>query len=197
MPNISSFRMGPSTVSSAAETTCSWRMSPLRFERRAACCEQTGGWRARSSADPSRTRGPRSRRRCSTGRRRRTRIPANRDLLKMELAGVLSNPEVGPKLDRLAEVLGSIEPKLASHRIVLRKLPLAQGRILRTIKQVLAGYPGGLQTFEIRRMVEQELGQRLPKSTVKDALASNPAFERLGYGRYRLAGRAWNPHIPF
>lgn len=63
---------------------------------------------------------------------------------------------------------------------------MAQGQILRTIKQVLAGYPDGLQTFEIRRLVELELGRKLPKSTVKDALASNPAFERLGYGRYRL-----------
>jgi hypothetical protein len=100
---------------------------------------------------------------------------------------VLSNHELGPKLDRLAEVLGSLEPKLSSHRIVPHKLPKAQGEILRTIKQVLAGYPGGLQTFEVRRLVEQELGRKLLRSTVKDALASNPAFERISRGRYRMS----------
>jgi hypothetical protein len=63
---------------------------------------------------------------------------------------------------------------------------MAQGRILWTIKQVLAEYPDGLQAFEIRQLVEQRLGRKLPKSTVKDALASNSAFERLGYGRYKL-----------
>ena len=61
-----------------------------------------------------------------------------------------------------------------------------QGQVLRTIKRVLAQHPNGLQTHEVRGLVERQLGRPLPKSTVKDALASNPAFLRIGYGRYRL-----------
>jgi hypothetical protein len=57
---------------------------------------------------------------------------------------------------------------------------------LRAIQQVLAGFPNGLQGFEIRRMVEQDLGRKVPSSTIKSNLADNPAFERIGYGRYRL-----------
>lgn len=108
----------------------------------------------------------------------------------MELTGALSNPEVGLKLDRLGEVLAGLEPKLSTHQIVPRKLRLTQGRILQTIKQVLAGYPDGLQTFEVRQLVEQELGRKLPRSTVKATLAENPAFERIRRGRYRLCLRA-------
>lgn len=104
----------------------------------------------------------------------------------MELVGALLNPETGPMLDRLAKALAALEPNLASHRIVPRKLQKVQGQVLATIKRVLAAYPDGLQTFEARRLVELDLGRKLPKSTVKDALASNPAFERLGHGRYRL-----------
>lgn len=104
----------------------------------------------------------------------------------MELTGALSNPEIGPKLDRIAKVLAGLEPKLATHKIVLRKLPLTQGRILETIKGVLAECPDGLQAFEIRWLVEQELGRTLPRSTVKATLAENPAFERITRGRYRV-----------
>ena len=104
----------------------------------------------------------------------------------MDLLVDLLNPEVGSKLDQLTKIFASLEPNLASHRIVPRKLPLAQGLTLATIKRVLASHPEGLQTFEVRKYVEQDLGRKLPKSTVKDALASNPAFERVRYGRYRL-----------
>lgn len=89
-------------------------------------------------------------------------------------------------LDRLAEVFVSLEPKLASHKIVPRKLPMAQGQVLRAIRQVLAGHPDGLQAFEVRRLVESELGRKVPSSTVKNDLADNPSFERMGRGRYRL-----------
>lgn len=104
----------------------------------------------------------------------------------MDLLVNLLNPEIGPRLDRLVRLIASLEPHLASHRIVPRKLPSAQGQVLATMKRVLASHPEGLQTFEVRRFVEQDSGRKLPKSTVKDALASNPAFERIGHGRYRL-----------
>lgn len=103
----------------------------------------------------------------------------------MELAGVLSNPEVGPKLDRLAEVLARLKPSPATHRVVLQDLPPSQGKTLRTIKKVLADYPDGLRAFEVRRLVELTLRRKLPDSTVRDALRSNPAFERIERGKYR------------
>jgi hypothetical protein len=106
----------------------------------------------------------------------------------MELAGVLSNPVVGPKLDQLAESFGSLEPKLASHRVTVTKHRRKHGEILDAIKLVLAVHPEGLQTFEARRLVEEHLGRELRPSTVKDALASNPAFERIRRGRYRPSG---------
>jgi hypothetical protein len=104
----------------------------------------------------------------------------------MALAGVLSNPATDSALDQLAEVLAALEPKLATHKIVLRKLPMAQGEVLQVIRQVLAYHPDGLQAFEVRRLVETELGRKVPSSTIKNDLADNPAFERIGRGRYRL-----------
>jgi hypothetical protein len=60
------------------------------------------------------------------------------------------------------------------------------GSRLRTNKHVLREHVAGLQTYEVRSHVEKRLGRSLPKSTVKDALASNPVFARIAKGRYRL-----------
>lgn len=63
---------------------------------------------------------------------------------------------------------------------------MAQGHILRTVKQVLAAHPDGLQVVGVNRLVEQWLDRQLPPSMVRNALKRNPAFERISYGRYRL-----------
>jgi hypothetical protein len=56
------------------------------------------------------------------------------------------------------------------------------------IKTVMLEHPDGLHTYEARALVEERLGRKLPKSTVKDALASHPeVFKRIGYGKYRLS----------
>ncbi|MFN8164128.1 MAG: integrase core domain-containing protein [Solirubrobacterales bacterium] len=110
----------------------------------------------------------------------------NQDLV--QLTGVLSNPSITKRLDSLAAVLALQQPGLSTHRINLPRLPLAQGQILLTIKNVLASHPDGLQAFEIRQLVERELGHKIPRSTVKDALARNPAFDRIARGRYRSTG---------
>jgi hypothetical protein len=109
-----------------------------------------------------------------------------RSFLLMELLVALLNLETGPKLDRLAQAIKHLEGDPASHGIVFPELPPAQGQILMTIKHVLAAYPDGLQAFEVRRAAELQLGRKLAKSTVNAALAENPAFKRIGYGRYRL-----------
>lgn len=89
-------------------------------------------------------------------------------------------------LSRLSEAIGDLGPKLASHRVVIVKRRPLRGEVIEAIKLILARHPAGLQTFEARRLVEEHLGRELPRSTVKDALASNPDFERIRRGRYRL-----------
>ena len=133
----------------------------------------------------------------------------------MELSGLLSNPRVDrrefsqdpepvehPLLDivraithpsfltRAEKLSKQIEKLLASNdKVSLPKYKPKprQGRTLRTIKTVLLEHPDGLQTYEVRKLVEERLGRRLPKSTVKDALATHPKdFRRVSYGRYML-----------
>ena len=104
----------------------------------------------------------------------------------MELIGTLSNPETGVLLARINDALDALGSVVAMHDVVTTPRRGAQGEILRAIKLVLVGYPQGLQTVEVRRLVETCLGRRLPPSTVKGLLAQHAAFERLQRGRYRL-----------
>jgi hypothetical protein len=104
----------------------------------------------------------------------------------MDLLVDLLNPEIRPKLERLREAVAGLKGNVAAHRVKFRDLPLGQGQILWTIKQVLAAYPDGLQAFEVQQIVGLELGRKLAKSTVNCALSTNTAFERIGRGRYRL-----------
>jgi hypothetical protein len=108
----------------------------------------------------------------------------------VELVRTLSNTEAASNFDRLLAVLAPLKAKAVRHKIDLDSVRPRQGDVLGAIKTILADYPEGLQTFEIRQTVEVELGRKLPKSNVKDALASNPAFERIKYGRYRLSARS-------
>ena len=104
----------------------------------------------------------------------------------MELSGLLSNPRVALELDRIVEALTYSGPSQRSKCRENRPSRPPQGQVLRAIKLILVPHAEGLQTHEVRRLVEAHLGRQLPKSTVKDALANNPAFERIAYGRYRL-----------
>lgn len=104
--------------------------------------------------------------------------------MTVELSGLLSNPRVTLELKRIAEGLAS-EPRSApAARLSARRAP--QGQVLRAIKGVLAGCADGLQAHEVRTLVEQHLGRQISKSTVNATLFSNPAFELIAYGRYRL-----------
>ena len=108
-------------------------------------------------------------------------------VLGVEVLRALSNPEVGVEFDRLTEALNRLGRRLERHRVVAEDPRQPYGEVMRTIKTVLAEHPEGLRTVEVRRLVEARLGRELPRSTVKDALAASPAFERLSRGRYRLA----------
>jgi hypothetical protein len=104
----------------------------------------------------------------------------------MELAGLLSNPRVTLELDRIVKAVVGQQPGESNECQDCAAEKPPQGQILRTIKEVLREHADGLQTYEVRSHVEKRLGRSLPKSTVKDALASNRVFERISKGRYRL-----------
>jgi hypothetical protein len=106
----------------------------------------------------------------------------------MELVQELSNPELGPELDRLAAALVKLRRRAAKHKVVVDPGPLRQGDVLEAIKAVLAEYPDGLRQCEVVKQVEQRLGRSVSPSTVRTNLAYNAAFERIAYGRYRLVG---------
>lgn len=109
----------------------------------------------------------------------------------MELVGSLSNPAVLAKLDALTtcrrEALAHGEPRLHP----ASRPPARAGEIVETIVVVLAECNGSMRVAEIHRYVEQRLGRRVNRKSVKAclsewALASRPRFQRTGYGRYRL-----------
>ena len=114
------------------------------------------------------------------------KTPRVRGFRLMELMGALSNPETGALLAGISDALETLGSAVVTHRVVPASRRAAHGEILRAIKLVLAEYPQGLRTVEVRRLVEARLGRRLSSSTVKGLLAQYNAFERLQRGRYRL-----------
>jgi hypothetical protein len=120
----------------------------------------------------------------------------------MELRGLLSNPHV--RDDPLIElILACSDPeflKRARHlsqrieKLVKsgRSVPLPSppkprpGQVLSTIKLILLEHPDGLQTYEIRQLVEERLGRKLPRSTIKGTLSGRDEFERVERGHYQL-----------
>jgi hypothetical protein len=108
----------------------------------------------------------------------------------MELAGLLSNPELRSMLGQVGEALANRRPDRTSAltRSLLAAAP--QGQVLRTIRAVLLEHPEGLHVSEIKRAVEARLGRQLSRSTVKGALAEHAgprgAFCRRKRGVYVL-----------
>lgn len=105
----------------------------------------------------------------------------------MELAQELSNPELGPALDRLETALTKVRRRAAKHKVTIALGSPRQGDVVEATKVLLAEHPAnGLRQSEVRRQVERRLGRKVSASTVRTNLAYNPAFERIGYGWYRL-----------
>jgi len=106
---------------------------------------------------------------------------------QMELAGVLSNQELGGRLRQIGQAVAALPPGLAPEAA---EAPPAQGEVLRTIKTVLADVPDGLRSVEIWRLVVARLGRPVLYATVKAGLAQNAGddgcFGRLRRGVYRL-----------
>ena len=116
--------------------------------------------------------------------------PENRAL---ELNGARSNPRVGVELVRL----GALRDELLRRALVNprepRPTPAKVSPVLETVTLVLelAGEP--MRVREIHAAAEQLAGESLRWSSVKGTLAayaggSNPRFERVRRGYYRIRG---------
>jgi hypothetical protein len=105
----------------------------------------------------------------------------------MDLIGRLSNPEFRGHLAQLQEIsrrrggLGPVNP------------PARPGRhipVYEAIASVIAACGGGpMRMCQIHEAVEEFLGRRVPRSTIKMALLTRH-FERTGRGMYGLASYA-------
>jgi hypothetical protein len=107
----------------------------------------------------------------------------------MELMRLLSNLNLAQVVHRAHKAVANMDPAppLQMDAPPVRPRP---GEIIRTIASTLAGHPEGLRTVEVRRLAEEQLGRKLPVTTVKGALAGGSGtdgrFERVARGRYRL-----------
>jgi hypothetical protein len=90
----------------------------------------------------------------------------------VELAGLLSNPDLALTLGGLLQRLGP-KPAGVDPIETADGCRPPQGQVLRAIKDILAEHPEGLHVSEARRLVEERLGRELSRSTVKGALAEH------------------------
>jgi hypothetical protein len=108
----------------------------------------------------------------------------------MELAGLLSNPDLAEGLARLDLAVAGNRPLRAADLAAPPVGRPPQGQVLRIIKRILAGHPDGLPVSEVRSLVEEEIGRELSRSTVKGALSDhagpNGVFKRRKRGVYML-----------
>ena len=101
----------------------------------------------------------------------------------MELTGRLSNPEFREHLAQLQE----ISRRRGQGAITLPSAPKRQMPVSEAIATVLqAQGDAPARMYKIHEAVEQFLGRRVPRSTIKNDLATS-RFERVGRGRYRLS----------
>jgi hypothetical protein len=102
----------------------------------------------------------------------------------VELSGLLPNPQY---VDLLRKIQAKLKTGVKQRPESQPKLKPPQGEVLKTIQLVLLEHPDGLHTYEVRQLVEERLGRKLPRSTVKGCLAEHPKlFERLRRGVYRI-----------
>ena len=110
----------------------------------------------------------------------------------MELVGALSNLEVQSRLRRLSEKLDGIATSEVPRRPTAFAGRRRPGALTAAIEQVLAAAACPMRMYEIHTAAEDLLGQRIPRSTVKNCLANNCGsatgrFVRLERGRYCVA----------
>jgi hypothetical protein len=106
----------------------------------------------------------------------------------MELVGQDPNPDLRVRFGELKRDLATLEPAVASTMSCPGR-PL--GDVLRAVVAVLDD-GRTRRMIEIHDAVEQRLGEPVPRSSVKNALANHTSkgqelFVRVAHGRYRVA----------
>lgn len=112
----------------------------------------------------------------------------------MELIGALWNLYNQGRLPKLAALHGRLLAETPGTEVVRRPLRRRQGALLDAVTTVLelAGSP--LRVREVHAAVEELYGERVPFSSVNEALSTHARgdvgrFRRVGYGTYDKAGR--------
>jgi hypothetical protein len=112
----------------------------------------------------------------------------------MELSGALWNLYNQGRLPRLAALHKRLLARMPETGVVGRPLRRRQGALLEAVTTVLelAGCP--LRVREVHAAVEELYGERVPFSSVNEALSTHATgdrgrFRRVRYGTYDLAGR--------
>ena len=112
----------------------------------------------------------------------------------MELSGALWNLYNQGRLPRLAGLHKRLLTRIPLTEVVGRPLRRRQGALLDAVTTVLelAGCP--LRVREVHAAVEEFYGEKVPFSSVNEALSTRAKgdggrFRRVRYGTYGMAGR--------
>jgi len=109
-------------------------------------------------------------------------------VMRMDLAGYGSNPDMACRIRAVVERMGDLGEKEPPGRRPLRR---RLGTVLQTVVAVLEE-SGTTRMYEIHKAVEERLGEPIPRSSIKNALVNHTMtgrrlFVRVGHGRYRSA----------
>ncbi len=119
----------------------------------------------------------------------------------MGLLGHYSNHDLQGSLRRLAGKLASVRANGGPPRrpVACRRRPRRPGWVLKAVVQVLTNRGESMRAKDIHAAVEVLVGESVPRSSVKGALATNVAgssgrLVRVARGRYVLAESAGEHH---
>lgn len=114
----------------------------------------------------------------------------------MELSGALWNLYVQGRLPRLAALHQRLLARIPQTEAVGRPLRRRQGALLDAVTTVLEVASCPLRVREVHAAVEEFFGEKVPLSSVSEALSTHTIgtdrrFRRVRYGIY--ARRGWGP----
>lgn len=113
--------------------------------------------------------------------------------VKMELSGALWNLYNQGPLPRLAALHKRLLARVPETEVVARPLRRRQGALLDAVTAVLERAGSPLRVRDVHAAVEELYGERVPFSSVNEALSSHAnsdegRFRRVRYGTYDMAG---------
>ena len=112
----------------------------------------------------------------------------------MELSGALWNLYIQGRLPKLAALHRRLLAQPPETEVVGRPLRRRQGVLLEAVTTVLELAGSSLRVREVHAAVEELWGERVPFSSVNEALSTHAKgdggrFRRVRYGTYDMAGR--------